>query len=191
MNFKFKPGKILEKINLKDKKGKIFELFIRYPKMSDAKHELIFVNKLRKTSKYLGNWHFETLKSEKDFLKRNIENMKKKKGVLLSVYLKNILIASVDLNPGEYDDDKHIALFGVGVLPEFQGLKLGTLIGKLILEIAKKETNFELIRSSFYRKNKASAKLHENLGFKKYGELSRGRKRPNFYDNEILVHKFL
>ncbi len=186
----FKQGKIVDSFSVKVKDGKEIEVVFRYPKKSDLKAVLKLVNSVRNESDYLGHRKTETLKSEREWLKKTLSNMKKKNGFVLFVEVESKLVGDASIQPYQYESGAHIGTFGIMLKENLTGLGIGSRLGKRILELAKKETNYKIIESGYFAKNRRSARLHKRLGFKECGRLQKGSMLKNGkFDDTIWLYK--
>jgi RimJ/RimL family protein N-acetyltransferase len=161
-------GKIVEEFGIK-KGERILRIVFRYPSIYDAKQAMEFINVCRKKHSFLGQHHFETLESEKSFLKKAINDMGKRRAVFIFAECNERIIGSAAVRCLHLDCAKHVAEFGVMLLPEFIGLGLGEKISRKVIEIAKKETALKALTANCFSQNSPSISLHKKLGFKQWG----------------------
>jgi RimJ/RimL family protein N-acetyltransferase len=75
---------------------------------------------------------------------------------------------------------------------KFTGLKIGTRLAKIVLELAKKQTKFKIIESGFFAKNKRSHALHKKFGFRLLGVAPKECKLKNGeYCDHVYVYKII
>lgn len=79
------------------------------------------------------------------------------------------------------------AEFSIYLKPGAQGLGLGKLLSKKVLEVARKGT-FRLIISRITEGNEASIRLHEKIGFTLLGTLPKAGKK---FGQSLDVHVYL
>lgn len=191
VNFmEFKSGKIVKEFNIRNKSGQTMHAVFRFPKISFAGKMVKWINKMRNEALWLGNWKKETLKSEKKFIRNTLKEMKQRKGFHVVVQLNGIVVGGATIHPKPYDAQKHVGVFGIGLLKEYTGKGIGFELGKTTLQIAKKHTRFAVIESSYNSNNKASQMLHKKLGFTIAGNIPRGIKGKNGkFGNEVILYK--
>jgi len=186
----FKEGKIVDSFPVKGKDGEKIQLLFRYPKKSDAKLALKMVNSIRKEAKCLGQRRMETLKTERQWLKKSLENMRKGTALVIFVEVNKRLVGNTSIQPVHFDVSKHVGNFGIMLMEEFTGIGVGTRLAKKVLELAKKETSYKIIESGYFSKNKRSAVLHKKLGFKQWGKFPNDVVlRNGKYDDSICLYK--
>ncbi|HOI97367.1 MAG: GNAT family N-acetyltransferase [Minisyncoccales bacterium] len=162
----------MEKIILDDK-----EITIRKLAASDLKNARKFanyINNLIEEDVYLTADKKYSLKQEAEFLKIQIEKIKKKNSVFLVAEKekKVIGVASIERMSGKQG---HIGLFGISIAREWRGLGLGTrLIGK-IFDMAKKdfEPSIKMITLDVIADNKPAFSLYRKMGFEEVAVLPR------------------
>lgn len=186
-----KPGKTVDCFTVK-KENKETEIIFRYPSLEDTKEAMQFINAARKEHRFLAERKTETMESEKKFIQSALENMKKKRALLLFAESNGKIIGDASLLPHKKEALFHIGIFGIVLRKEFTGLGIGTRLAEKLFELARKETGFEIVSSKHFSENKKSAALHKKLGFKKYGLFPREFKLKNkTYNNGIHYYKEL
>ncbi len=186
----FKEGKIVDSFSVKGKGGEKIQVIFRYLKKGDVKACLKMVNSIRSEAECLGQRRMETLKTERDWLKKQLEDIRKKKAVDVLVEAGGKLVGDASIHPYNYESGAHVGTFGIMLKEEFTGIGIGTRLGKKILELAKKETTYKIIESGHFSKNRRSAKLHKRLGFTKCGLLPNGSLLKNGgYDGTVWLYK--
>jgi len=187
-----KPGKVVDSFRVKGKDGKKIQVIFRYPSMKDVKAALKMVNEIRDEADYLGRRRHETIKTEKAFIAKQIENMCKRKGIILFVEINGELVGDASIQPLDYEVSEHVGKFGIMLKEEFTGIGIGTRLMRKVLQLAKKHTRFKIIESSYFSKNTRSRKLHKKLGFKQCGKFPKGDLlRDGSYCDHIQLYKFI
>jgi len=185
-----KPGKIVEKFAVAAKGGKQISVVFRFPRVSDAKAVLSFINQVRGEAEFLGQRHRETLASEKKFLRDVLKKMRARKKVLVFAKANGKIIGNATISADAAEARSHLGEFGIALLEQFTGLGIGTRLGKCVLGLAKTELKLKLITSFFFSKNARSRALHARLGFKQYGILPKAMKlKRGGFDDEVCVYK--
>ena len=185
---KFKEGKIIDRFKIK--KEKDIEVILRYPKMSDAKQLMNFINKATKETEFLARISKVKLSEEKKWLKDRLNGMKKGNEFDIVVEINGKIIGNCTIIRKSKDAEKHIGSFGIALLQDYTGLGIGPRLAKRIFEEAKKN-GIEIIESSYYAKNNPSKKFHKKLGFRIIGIFPKGIKRKGKYSDHVIVYKNL
>lgn len=187
-----KQGQIVERFDVKGKKGKALHIVFRYPSKKDVRAALRMVNSARDEADFLGMRKHETMKTEKVFVEKQIENMRKRKGATIFVWVNGRLIGDSVIRPLELDSEKHVGHLGIMLRERFTGFGIGTMLMRRMLELAKKDTRFKVIESAYTAKNERSKRLHKKLGFKQYGVFPKAEKlKDGTYCDRICVFKVI
>ncbi len=178
------------KVVYKDKFGSNLSLVIRYPRSGDAKTMCDYINKLSKEKTYI-TYQGEkiTLKEEEEYLKSQLEKIKKHKSVQFLVFVDNKLsgISSIDLGKRV---ERHVGVLGISLAKQFRGRGLGKLLTKLVLSEAKENLpELKIVTLEVMDVNPVAIKLYKSFGFKEYGKLPKGNYYKNDYVNVDLMYK--
>jgi len=186
---KFKEGKTVDKFFV-EKNGKKIEVIFRYPKMSDAKQLMDFINKAIRETEFLAKVSKVKLSEEKKWLKDVINEMRKGEEILIVVEANGKIIGDCSVKRNKKEVMRHIGVLAIALLQDYTGLGIGSRLAKRIFEEAKKN-GIEIIESSYYAKNNPSKKFHKKLGFKIIGVFPKGIKRKGKYSDHVIVYKNL
>lgn len=186
----FKEGEIVSRLFI-EKKGKMEEIIIRFPRKSDALGIWRFYNKAIKETEFLARITPLTKKEEEKWVLDVITRMKKKNEMLLLVEHNGKIIGSCGITRGNRETMKHIGDYGIAILQNYAGFGLGTKITRAIENLARKEMKLEIIQLHVYHKNKIAQGLYKKLGFKVAGTIPRGVKRKGKYMDNIIMYKVL
>ncbi len=169
---------------------KNLEVIIRYPNASDAEIMLSYINTLSDERTFITyQGEHETLESETSFLEEKLRNIENKSDVFLLALSNNKLIGITWIGMGK-KTAKHVGTLGISVAKEFRGRGLGKLLMQTIIDEATKQiTRLEIITLEVYSKNQIAIELYKEFGFIEYGNLPRGIKMENEYDNAIFMYK--
>lgn len=172
----------------KTKTGK--EITVRYPRMSDLKKLLDYINTLSDEKTFISyQGEHETLESERKHLKKRLEDIENKKVVYLLAFYKDKLVGLVDIKMSD-KARKHVGGLGITVAKKFRGEGIGKLLMNLIEKEAKKEIpQLKMITLSVFSINDVAKKLYKKTGFVKYGTLPKSLQRNNTFEDEILMYK--
>tara|TARA_Y100000310_G_C20677597_1_gene813994 strand:- start:1560 stop:2138 length:579 start_codon:yes stop_codon:yes gene_type:complete len=185
-----KPGQIVKRFSVKNKEGKKLEVVFRFPRTSDAKEAMHFINDARDEAEFLGRRKHETLATEKKFLSEQLKNTKQNNGVFLFVEINGKIVGDASIMPCSFDTSPHVGKFGIALREAFTGLGIGSRLMQKILQLAKKNTKFRIIESGYFSPNTRSKKLHKKFGFKQCGKWPTGcQLKDGSYCDHIDVFK--
>ncbi|MBU3958199.1 MAG: GNAT family N-acetyltransferase [Nanoarchaeota archaeon] len=180
----FKPGKIIRKFEA----GNGREIILRYPKMGDVGALLKFINKLvAEPNIGIAKTKKATKKEEANWLKSNINAMKKGKLKMIVAEAGGKIIGETEIRIGQ-DVQKHVADFGIAIAKEYRSIGIGTEMMRTIFEEAKK-IGMEIITLKVFSFNNHAIKTYENMGFKPFGVLPKGIYKYKKYADEIYMFK--
>jgi ribosomal protein S18 acetylase RimI-like enzyme len=140
------------------------EIIIRAVKESDAENLLALKKSYLKNTTTIPLYEDEytnTIEQEAEWIKKYIEQ---DNCLLLVAEHNGELIGNLDLTGNQRKKMYHTGMIGMGVKPEWQNKKIGSLIMKNTLEWAKKSP-LEIVWLEVYSTNPAGRKLYENYGF--------------------------
>ncbi len=167
------------------------EIIIRYPKMSDAKDALEFINLISREKSFLNiQGKKVTMKEELAFLRKNISGIRKKECIHLFVLAGNRIIGSATIDKETTDAQKHKGEFGIVISKNFRGRGIGKVLMDLTIKEAKKNIRgLEIITLKVFGNNPIALKLYKKLGFKSFGLLPNGVIHRNKRVDEISMYK--
>jgi RimJ/RimL family protein N-acetyltransferase len=84
---------------------------------------------------------------------------------------------------------RHNGIFGIGLLPEYRGLGLGTKLMAGVLKLSR--GRFDSLILDVFGKNKRAQKLYKNMGFKPCGRITRHVKLAYGFDDVVIMEKRL
>jgi len=127
-----------------------------------------------------------SLKEEKEWLKRQLGQIKNQKTVFLLAECDNKVIGTtgIDLRRGRQE---HVGEFGISIRNGYRGIGLGKYLMKEIIKLAKKELKPKIIRLSVFPTNKAAIGLYKKLGFKKVAKISKQIQYKGKLVDEIIM----
>ncbi len=178
------------KIVYKGKTLKGIDVVIRYPKLEDLNDLHRFVNEISKEKTFVVLQGEEiTLEEEKEFLKQQIENVEKRKGVYLIAFCENDVIGVTEITL-KTKVVRHLGSYGIMIAKKFRGQGLGKLLTEIGIEEAKKNlTGLEIIILDVFANNLKAIQMYEKFGFKEFGTLPKGTKLENEYVDDVLMYK--
>ena len=180
------------KIVYQGKTQKDKEILIRYPQKNDAKIMLDYINTLSLERTFI---RFQgekiSLKAETAYLNNQLKRIAKKQSVQLLVFSQGKLVGISEINIGD-KTEKHLGLLGISVAKEFRGQGIGRkLLEFVIKEAIKNLTDLEIITLGVFAKNVLAKRLYQSFGFIEYGNLPKGVKLTDGYDDHIYMYKVM
>jgi RimJ/RimL family protein N-acetyltransferase len=100
------------------------------------------------------------------------------------------IIGSSEIVPVPRVGHEHRAELGMGVLPEYRRLGVGSRLLQASLDTAR-QRSFERVELEVYAANQPAIRLYQKFGFKTEGLRKRGRKFDGYYDDVVLMVLFL
>ena len=161
-----------EPVNILLKNGK--SIFIREAKVEDAAKLILTIKKYVEESEYIPYAEREfnpTLEEEEKWIQFFIEN---DNNLLLLVLVDNQIIGNISINGSQRKMLKHTACIGVGLLKEFRGFGIGSLLFESMIKWAKNNSALEYLWLETYHTNKIGLTIYEKYGFVEVG------REPNF-----------
>ena len=163
---------------MKFRKVKIFDgkkVIIRSLSKNDLKKTKKFqdyINSLiKEEAKILFNKKM-SLKNERDWLKKSLQEIKNHRAVYLAAEHNNIIVASAGINLGQ-GRENHIGNFGITIREGYRRIKLGSFLWRELVKLAKKElkSSPKIIRLTVYVNNKPAINFYKKHGFKKVAQI--------------------
>ncbi len=182
-----KPGTLVYKGTTR--KGT--QMIIRYPKLSDAPAFQKFINALsRERTFILAQGRKFSIGEERRWLGEAIQNIKKKRTVMLAAFAGKELIANASVDQ-ESDAVSSQGSFHVAVVKDFRGEGIGKLLMKLTIEEAKRNLNgLRIVTLNVFASNPVAMNLYRKLGFKKFGSLPKSvLHRGKYIDNDYMYKR--
>jgi RimJ/RimL family protein N-acetyltransferase len=104
----------------------------------------------------------------------------------LTARVDGILVGGASIHP-QTDKHAHLASYGIFIGKNYRNLRLGTLLTKEFVEIARKQ-ELEILQLSVYANNERAFHVYKKCGFKETGRLTKGIKFPDgTYTDEIIM----
>ncbi len=166
-------------------------IVIRYPKLSDAPAFLRYINALSSERTFiLSQGHKFSIQEEKKWLGDAIQNVKKKRTVMLSAFADKELIANAAIDQ-ESDAINLQGSFHIAVAKKFRGEGIGKLLMKLALEEAGRNLKgLKIVTLNVFANNPAAMNLYKKFGFKKFGSLPKSvLHRGKYIDNDYMYKR--
>jgi len=114
----------------------------------------------------------------------------KKTSLFLVAEVEGKIVGSTTLQKGETKRISHVAEFGITILKEYSGLKIGTLLMEDVIKWCK-ENQIEKIELEVFEENIPAIALYKKFGFIEEGRKNKNIKIKGEYKNTLLMAKFL
>lgn len=177
-------GSLFKKI-IKLKSGK--EVFLRFPKLIDAKAFSDYINELVEEDTFISS-RKQTVEEEKGYIKSMLKKITDNKEIHIVAFDGEKKIGSVDIfNLGVRKE--HLGELQINILKSFRRQGLGKILIDEAIKLAKEKLNLKLIILTCFSVNNVAKELYLKKGFKQYGLLPKAIKYKNQYINEIQMYK--
>jgi len=114
----------------------------------------------------------------------------KKISLFLVAEVDGKIVGSTTLQKGATKRISHVAEFGITILKEYSGLKIGTLLMEEVIKWCK-ENQVEKIELEVFEENTPAIALYKKFGFMEEGIKNKNIKIKGEYKNTLLMAKFL
>lgn len=164
------------------------ELLFREPVLGDAPGLVKFFNPIvaEKRSGLLVNKPV-TPRQERAWLRTRINEIKKRKTVMLLVEREGRIVGNCDVSRW-HGKCAHVADIGIVLVPELRGKGVGrALMEKTIALARKRMRGLEIMELKVFSYNKRAQKLYESLGFVEAGRIPRGTREGRDYFDDITM----
>ena len=151
-----------------------------------------FVNSLIKEEAQIGRNKKTSLKKEKEWLLRQLKEIKQNKIVVLTAEDNNKIIGITGIFLKK-ERQSHVGGFGITIRKNYRGMGLGNYLMKEIIKLAKKELKPrpKIVRLSVFSINKPAIKLYQKHGFKKVAKIPDQFGYKGELINEIVMLYYL
>lgn len=180
---KFSPQNVV----LKDGR----EILLRHVAVSDAARVIEFVHGFVYTEEYvpLSEGEFNpTMEEEEKLLSAYVE---RSNSLFLVAEFEGKIVGNINLDGNYRKILRHTAVFGMGMLKEWQSCGLGTAILSAAINWAKANAELELLFLQVYAENEAGLALYRKMGFVENGRIPKFFKQNGRYHDEISMHLFV
>ena len=157
-----------------------------------AKPFLDFVNSVVEEDAKISINKKLTLKDEKDYLRKTLESIEKKRKVYLIAECDGQVVGSTDIELGRFRQN-HIGGFGIMIRGGYRGIGLGTCLMREILKLAKKELRPapKIINLSVCANNKPAIGLYKKMGFKAVARIPKQLQYKGKLIDEVVMLLYL
>jgi RimJ/RimL family protein N-acetyltransferase len=114
----------------------------------------------------------------------------KKTSLFLVAEVEGKIVGSTTLQKSKTKRISHVAEFGITILKEYSGLKIGTLLMEEVIKWCK-ENQVEKIELEVFEENIPAIALYKKFGFIEEGRKNKNIKIKGKYINTLLMAKFL
>ncbi len=177
---------ILDKMKLDDGRTIVF----RYPRRSDLRQVWKYYNKVTKETEFLARITPIPLKDEKKWFEGMLKKIKKDDASYIIAECDGTVIGTSSIERRWEEVHKHVGNFGIAILNEYHGKKIGTKLMQLIEREAKK-MNIEIMHFSVYATNSVAQGLYRKMGFVEVGRIPLTIRHRTKQDDEIIMYKVL
>ena len=132
--------------------------------MSDIKQLTDYVNSLVEEDALVHINEKQTVKSESEWLKGVLKDVRKNKKHALLAECDDEVISVVELRKDRWRSS-HVASVAIAVKKKYRRLGVATIMMKTILDIGKKDKDIKVMFLDVYEANKPALKLYKKLGF--------------------------
>jgi RimJ/RimL family protein N-acetyltransferase len=169
----------MKKIRIKNRK-----IIIRKAIKSDASELVNYLNSISKESDYLTFGEGEvgvTIKQEEEFIEAANN---KNNSLFIVAQMNGKIMGNLNFSAGERKRIAHTGEFGVSVLKEYWGNKVGEELVKYLIQWSKSSAVIRKINLRVRTDNTKAIKLYKKLGFFEEGIIKRDFLIENkFYDS--------
>lgn len=129
-----------------------------------------------------------SLKEEKEWLNRQLKQIKNRKTVFLVAEDKNTIVGTTGINLG-VGRQSHIGNFGITVRTGYRGIGLGTYLTREVLTLVKKELKPKpkIIQLNVFPDNRPALGLYNKIGFKEVARVPKQLQYKGKLVDEIIM----
>lgn len=171
-------------ITLKDQR----EILLRHVEVSDAPRVIEFVHGFVYDEEYvpLVEGEFNPTLAEEEQLLANY--VTRSNSLFLVAEFEGKIVGNINVDGNQRQILRHTAVFGMGMLKEWQSVGLGTAILQAAIDWARTESELEILFLQVYAENEAGLTLYRKMGFIQSGRIPNFFKQNGRYHDEILMH---
>ncbi|MBU4274743.1 GNAT family N-acetyltransferase [Patescibacteria group bacterium] len=142
-----------------------------------------FINSLIDEEVKLALNQRQSIKEEKNWLKKELKNIKNKKKVVLIAEHNSVIIGVTDISVDLWRRN-HVSNFSITIRSGYRGIGLGKYLMGEILKLAKKELKPKpkIIRLSVFANHKPAISLYKKYGFKEVARIP----KQLFYSGKLI-----
>ena len=182
---RFKPNQIIDRLPVNGK-----EVIYRTVKMSDVDGCLKHINTLVKEKKYISMQKPISRKSESDWVKKKIKELKKGDKILVLAEVDGKIVGSAEVWRWPADCNRHISEVGI-TFSAYRGMGLGTRMMQILEKIARDNFKSKIMIIKYFEDNKIAEGLYKKMGFVEAGRISKAANYYGKYMAEVILSKEL
>ena len=168
------------------------KVVFRTPEISDAPRLLDAIIKVSATTDYITSLpedyqiYLDDMAKEEAFIKNIRESAD---SYMLAIYVDDVIVGSCALNFFRNIKQRHRGTIGIAIVPEYQGMGIGSLLFDEIISIAKNRRDVTQLELGVMKDNIRAKRLYSSKGFIKTGEHPRELRLPDgtYLDGETMV----
>ncbi|MBZ9687394.1 GNAT family N-acetyltransferase [Clostridium estertheticum] len=163
---------------------------IREAKVSDANKILEYVNTISSESDFLTFGQGEFIKSVEQEEKHLDNTLRQNNAIYIIAEIDKKVVGSLNFSAGSRPRIVHTGEFGVSVLKEYWGNRIGTELIKYLIEWSKQSGVIRKINLIVRDDNFSAIHVYKKLGFTQEGIISRNLQiNDRFYDALYMGYK--
>ncbi|MDP3724339.1 MAG: GNAT family protein [bacterium] len=172
----------------KTKKG--LRILVRYPCMDDVEAMRNYINTLSKEQTFIRfQGESQTHTQERKFVRAILDGLKNNTIVYLLAFHGDELIGSSQVEMKD-KAQKHVGLFGISIAKAYRNQGIGKLLMSLVFSEAKLHLpQMRICVLETFAENSVARRMYEQCGFQVYGQLPKGLRRKNRYDDDVYMYK--
>lgn len=153
---------------------------------------LDFFNSLIEEEVQITSCEKKSLKEEKEWLKKQLEEMKKKRRIVLVVKDQEKVVGICDIGLLK-ERCSHVGILGITIRRGYRGIGLGSYLMKKTLELAKTKLKpqLKIIRLSVFVTNKRAISFYKKFGFEKVAKVPKQIEYKAKLIDEIIMIRYL
>ena len=167
-------------------------LIFREPGPSDAMQFMRFINAFvnERMSGILINKK-ATLKAQKAWLKGNMADIRRRKGVMLLAEKDGRIVGNCSASRMPWKSD-HVADIGIALSKEIRGQGVGEALMTQTIELARgRMRGLEMLYLKVFDYNERAQALYKKLGFVEVGRIPKANKEGREYHDDVLMIRYL
>ena len=167
------------------------KVLIKTPTVDDAEELLKVHNQILRETEFVLSAPEDpelSIEEEKAFIEKNIDGT----GYFLCVYIDGKIAGMSGLNFNRHFRARHKGSIGISILKEYWNLGIGSALFEIMLDLAKKKEEIEILTLEYVSGNDRGRGLYQKFGFKPYGVCPKALKlKDGSYADEVMMIKYL
>jgi RimJ/RimL family protein N-acetyltransferase len=179
----FSPGKVVKTFRARDGTDVTF----RYPKPSDARQAMSYINSLVEEKAFLAKQKSVTLEEERKWLGGIMKDMRGGKTVFIVAEAGGKFAGSASVMRKPNDAFSHVCDFGIALAKPWRGKGIGTRLTETLLQQARDVLGCTIVELGCFEPNAAAKGLYEKTGFREVGRIPGGWGHYGRYYDHVLM----